>query len=100
MSDIRPFLIEIPEDQLTDLRQRLRATRWPDAETPKDLPNAWSQGVPLAYMREICAYWADKYDWRATEKRLNAFPQFKTTIDGLDIHFLHVRSKHATRCRC
>src|SRR5512144_1931985 len=91
MSVIRPFRIEIPEDQLVDLRRRLQNTRWPDPETPRD----WTQGVPLAYMREICAYWADTYDWRATEARLNAFPQFKTTIDGLDIHFLHVRSKHA-----
>jgi len=91
MTDVRPFRIEIAEDQLIDLRQRLRNTRWPDPETPKD----WTQGVPLSYMREICAYWAEKYDWRATEERLNAFPQFKTTLDGLDIHFLHVRSKHA-----
>ena len=91
MSDIRPFRIEIADDQLVDLRRRLGATRWPDAETPND----WTQGVPLAYMRDVCAYWANKYDWRATEKRLNAFPQFITNIDGLDIHFLHVRSKHA-----
>ena len=90
MSDIRPFRIEIPDAQLADLRQRLRATRWPEAQTPPD----WSQGVPLAYMREVCTYWADTYDWRATEARLNAFAQFKTHIDGLDIHFLHVRSKH------
>ena len=92
MSDVvRPFRIEIPEDQLVDLHQRLRATRWPEAETAND----WTQGVPLSYMREICAYWAETYDWRATEARLNVFPQFKTNIDGLDIHFLHVRSKHA-----
>jgi epoxide hydrolase len=91
MTDVRPFHIEIPEDQLADLRRRLHATRWPDAETPDD----WSQGVPLEYMREVCTYWADTYDWRATEVRLNAFPQFMTNIDGLDIHFLHVRSNHA-----
>jgi epoxide hydrolase len=91
VSEIRPFRIEIADDQLVDLRRRLGATRWPDAETPND----WTQGVPLAYMRDVCAYWANKYDWRATERRLNAFPQFITNIDGLDIHFLHVRSKHA-----
>ena len=91
MSDIREFRIEIGDDVLQDLKLRLEATRWPDAETPDD----WSQGVPLAYMREICAYWANEYDWRATEARLNAFPQYKTEVEGLDIHFLHVRSKHA-----
>ena len=91
MSDVRPFRIDIPEDQLVDLRRRLRATRWPDAETPDD----WSQGIPLAYVQEVCAYWADRYDWRATEARLNRFPQFLTTVDGVDIHGLHVRSPHA-----
>lgn len=90
MSDIQPFRIEIAEEALADLRRRLRATRWPDAETPKD----WTQGVPLAYMREVCTYWAERYDWRATEARLNAFAQFKTRLDDLDIHFIHVRSKH------
>ena len=90
MTDIHPFRIDIPQTQLADLKQRLQATRWPDRETPSD----WTQGVPLAYMQELCAYWADRYDWRVTEARLNAFPQFKTNIDGLDIHFLHVRSKH------
>ena len=91
MSDIRPFRIDIPEEQLVDLKRRLRATRWPDAETPGD----WSQGVPLAYVQEVCAYWADGYDWRVTEARLNRFPQFTATIDGVDIHGLHVRSAHA-----
>jgi pimeloyl-ACP methyl ester carboxylesterase len=91
MSDaIRPFQIETPEEDLEDLRRRLRATRWPDAETVDD----WSQGIPLAYVVELCEYWAEKYDWRASEKRLNAFPQFKTRLDGLDIHFIHVRSPH------
>jgi hypothetical protein len=90
MSDVRPFRIEVPEDQLVDLKRRLRATRWPDAETPGD----WSQGIPLAYVQEVCAYWAERYDWRATEARLNRFPQFTTTIDGVDIHGLHVRSQH------
>ena len=91
MSDIREFRIEIEDEVLKDLKRRLEAARWPDAETPDD----WSQGIPLAYMQEICAYWADGYDWRATEARLNAFPQFKSEIEGLGIHFLHVRSKHA-----
>lgn len=91
METLRPFSIEIPEAQLIDLRQRLAATRWPEAETVDD----WSQGVPLAYLREFCSYWAQEYDWRVTERRLNVFPQFKSQIDGLDIHFLHVRSRHA-----
>ena len=90
MSDIREFRIEISQGTLQDLKRRLDATRWPDAETPDD----WSQGIPLAYMKEICAYWANEYDWRATEERINQWPQFKTEIEGLDIHFLHARSKH------
>jgi pimeloyl-ACP methyl ester carboxylesterase len=90
MTDLQPFRIEIPETALVDLKRRLQATRWPDAETTGD----WNQGTPLAYMQELCGYWADRYDWRATERRLNAFAQFKTHIDGLDIHLLHVRSKH------
>ena len=85
-----PFAIAVPEAELADLRERLQRTRWPEAETVDD----WSQGVPLAYLRELCAYWADGYDWRATERRLNAFPQFRTEIDGLGIHFLQVRSPH------
>jgi pimeloyl-ACP methyl ester carboxylesterase len=88
--DLTPFKIEIPDAELQDLRDRLRRTRWPEAETVDD----WSQGVPLAYLKELCAYWAEDYDWRATEKRLNALPQFRTEIDGLGIHFLHVRSKN------
>jgi epoxide hydrolase len=92
MSDaITPFRIEIPESELEDLRQRLRQTRWPDAETVED----WSQGIPLAYNRELCDYWLERYDWRACEDSLNGFPQFRTEIDGLNIHFLHVRSPHA-----
>ncbi len=91
MSDaIRPFRIDIPEEALDDLRLRLQRTRWPEAETVDD----WSQGIPLEYTRALCAYWADSYDWRATEARLNTFPQFITQIDGLDIHFLRVRSPH------
>ena len=90
MSDVRPFRIEVPESQLADLKRRLKATRFPERETPTD----WSQGVPLGYVQELCAYWAERYDWRKTEARLNRFPQLKTNIEGLDIHALHVRSKH------
>jgi epoxide hydrolase len=86
-----PFRIEVAETELKDLRARLRGARWPERETVAD----WSQGVPLDYLRELCRYWADAYDWRATEARLNALPQFRATIDGLGIHFLHVRSPHA-----
>ena len=85
------FRIAIPDAELGDLRARLHAARWPERETVQD----WSQGVPLAYLRELCVYWADEYDWRATEARLNALPQFRTTIDGLGIHYLHVRSPQA-----
>jgi pimeloyl-ACP methyl ester carboxylesterase len=88
---IEPFRIQATDAQLDDLRRRLRATRWPDRETVDD----WSQGIPLAYVQDVCAYWADKYEWRAREARLNRFPQFRTSIDGLGIHFLHVRSPHA-----
>ena len=90
MASIEPFRIDISDDELTDLQRRLRATRWPDPETPDD----WSQGIPLAYVQEVCQYWADSYDWRATEARLNALPQFRTELDGLGIHFLHLRSPH------
>jgi pimeloyl-ACP methyl ester carboxylesterase len=88
--EVTPFRIEIPEADVRDLRERLARTRWPEAETVED----WSQGVPLAYLRELCGYWATGYDWRATEARLNALPQFRTEIDGLGIHLLHVRSPH------
>jgi hypothetical protein len=90
VTEVTPFRIEIPDDDLRDLRQRLRRTRWPEAETVGD----WSQGVPLEYLRELCAYWADGYDWRATEARLNRLPQFRTEINRLGIHFLHLRSPH------
>jgi len=90
MPEPAPFRIEIPEAELRDLRERLRRTRWPERETVGD----FSQGVPLAYMRALCEYWADGYDWRATEARLNALPQFRTEIDALGIHFLHLRSPH------
>ncbi len=89
-AEVTTFRIEIPDADLDDLRERLRRTRWPDPETVDD----WSQGTPLAYVRDLCEYWREHYDWRATEVRLNAFPQFRTEIDGLDIHFIHARSPH------
>jgi hypothetical protein len=88
--EVRPFQVSIPEEALVDLRRRIAATRWPDKETVAD----HSQGVPLATMRELARYWATEYDWRKAEARLNALPQFITEIDGLDVHFIHVRSKH------
>jgi epoxide hydrolase len=88
--EVAPFRIEIPQEALGDLRARLGRTRWPEAETVDD----WSQGVPLSYLRELCRHWAEDYDWRATERRLNLLPQFRTEVDGLGIHFLHVRSPH------
>jgi pimeloyl-ACP methyl ester carboxylesterase len=87
---VRPLHVNVPEEQLTDLRGRLTATRWPDRETVTDD----SQGVPLAMMQELARYWATDYDWRRIEARLNALPQFVTQIDGLDIHFIHIRSKY------
>ncbi|MGO9855373.1 MAG: epoxide hydrolase family protein [Acidimicrobiales bacterium] len=89
-SEIRPFRIETPKEQLEDLQIRLRRTRWPEAETVGD----WTQGIPLSYMEDLCAYWADGYDWHAAESRINALPQFQTELDGLEVHFLHVRSPH------
>jgi pimeloyl-ACP methyl ester carboxylesterase len=88
--DITPFRVVIGEDAIEDVRRRLHQTRWPEPETVDD----WSQGVPLAYAREVCRYWADDYDWDAAESRLNRFPQFRTEIDGLGIHFVHARSSH------
>jgi pimeloyl-ACP methyl ester carboxylesterase len=88
---MRPFTVQVPEADLTDLRERLRRTRWPEPETVTD----WSQGLPLAYARELAGYWAEDYDWRATEARLNTLPQYVTEIDGLGIHFLHIRSSQA-----
>jgi pimeloyl-ACP methyl ester carboxylesterase len=87
---VRPFTIAVDDDVLDDLRRRLRATRWPEREVVDD----WSQGTPLAYVQDVCAYWADEYDWRAREALLNRFDQFVTEIDGLDIHFVHARSPH------
>ena len=91
MSDIRPFTIDIPAQQIADLKTRLALTRWPDKETPDD----WSQGIPLAYMQEIQDYWLHHYDWPARQAKLNMSPGFLTELDGLDIHFLHIRSPHA-----
>jgi pimeloyl-ACP methyl ester carboxylesterase len=90
MSAVSPFRIAVPDAVLSDLQSRLRNTRWPEAELVDD----WSQGAPLKWIREICTYWADGYDWRAREARLNRIDQYTTEIDGLDIHFLHVRSDH------
>jgi pimeloyl-ACP methyl ester carboxylesterase len=87
---IRPFMVEIPQAQLDDLRARILATRWPEDEPVAD----GSQGVQSATMKALARYWASEYDWRRVETRLNALPQFLTEIDGLDIHFIHVRSKH------
>jgi pimeloyl-ACP methyl ester carboxylesterase len=87
---VRPFRVDVPDAVLADMRRRVVATRWPDRETVADD----SQGVPLATMQDLARYWATDYDWRRVEARLNALPQFITEIDGLDIHFIHVRSKH------
>jgi pimeloyl-ACP methyl ester carboxylesterase len=89
-SAIRPFKVNVPEAELTELRRRIEATRWPDRETVVDA----TQGVQLATTQALARYWATEYDWRKVEARLNALPQFITEIDGLDIHFIHVRSKH------
>jgi pimeloyl-ACP methyl ester carboxylesterase len=89
-TSIRPFQFHASDEQLAELRRRIAETRWPDKETVPDQ----SQGVPLAMIQELARYWATDYDWRKAEAKLNAYPQFVTTIDGLDIHFIHVRSKH------
>jgi len=90
MPEIRPYRIDVPNAVLDDLKERLARTRWPDAETVDD----WSQGIPLAYTRDLAAYWADGYDWRSREAALNRFDHHLTEIDGLDIHFIHQRSPH------
>jgi pimeloyl-ACP methyl ester carboxylesterase len=87
---VRPFRIDIPEEEIVELRRRLAATRWPSKELVEDR----SQGVQLATLRELARYWTTEYDWRTCEARLNALPQFTTEIDGVDIHFIHVRSRH------
>ena len=89
-ASIRPFRVHFPDEALADLRRRIAATRWPDKETVDDA----SQGVQLATMQKLARYWEKDYDWKKCEARLNALPNFVTTIDGLDIHFLHVKSKH------
>jgi pimeloyl-ACP methyl ester carboxylesterase len=88
--DVHPFQVEIPDEALDDLRRRIAATRWPSRELVADR----SQGVQLATLRALARYWTTDYDWRKAEAKLNALPQFKTEIDGVDIHFIHVRSKH------
>jgi pimeloyl-ACP methyl ester carboxylesterase len=90
-TSIRPFRANVPDELVADLRRRLQATRWPDAETVPDQ----SQGPQLAKLRELVRYWGTDYDWRSGEAKLNAYPQFKTKIDGIDIHFIHVRSRHS-----
>ena len=87
---IRPFQVNVPESELTELKRRVAATRFPEKETVND----FSQGVPLATMEKLARYWATEYDWRKVERKLNAVPNFITEIDGLDIHFIHVKSKH------
>jgi pimeloyl-ACP methyl ester carboxylesterase len=87
---IRPFRVKVPQAELTELRRRIKATKWPDRETVTDA----SQGVQLATTQKLARYWVTDYDWRKCEAKLNAYPQFITKIDGLDIHFIHVRSKH------
>jgi pimeloyl-ACP methyl ester carboxylesterase len=87
---IRPFAVHVPQSELDDLRRRIAATRWPDMETVSDT----SQGPQLATLQQLLRYWGTDYDWRKAEAKLNALPQFTTTIDGLDIHFIHIRSRH------
>src|SRR5213083_1108221 len=88
--EIRPFHIEVPEERIDDLRRRIAAARWPSKELVADR----SQGVQLAAMQELARYWLDEYDFGRVEARLNALPQFVTEIDGVDVHFIHVRSAH------
>jgi hypothetical protein len=91
MSDeLTPFTINVAEGALDDLRQRLTRARWPEPATVAD----WSQGVPVDWLRNLCEYWARQYDWRRLETRLNALPQFTTELDGVNVHFLHLRSPY------
>ena len=90
VANIRGFTADIPEAAIADLKARLANARWPERETVDD----WDQGVPLAYARELADYWRERYDWRKVEARLNSYPNFLATVDGLDIHFLHVRSEN------
>ena len=89
-TDFRPFRVDVPDEAIADLRRRIAATRLPSQELVADR----SQGVQLATIQELARYWSTEYDWRACEARLNALPQFKTQIDGVDVHFIHVRSRH------
>src|SRR5262245_31290185 len=89
---IRPFRVNVPDADLADLKRRLAATRWPDRETVPD----HSQGARLENLQALVRHWATGYDWRKGEAKLNAYPQFITNVDGIDIHFIHVRSRHAT----
>ena len=89
-TDIRPFQVDTPDEAITELRRRIAATRWPSKELVADR----SQGVQLATIQELTRYWAADYDWHACEAKLNALPQFTTEIDGVDIHFIHVKSRH------
>jgi hypothetical protein len=88
--DARPFRVDVADEDLRELRRRIAATKWPEKETVADE----SQGVPLAMIQELARYWGTDYDWRKCEAELNALPQFITELDGLDIHFIHVRSQH------
>ncbi len=88
--DVSPFVIDVSDEAIADLQTRLTATRWPDRELVDD----WSQGVPLSYAQELCEYWANEYDWRRCEAALNSYPNFTTAVDGLGIHFQHIRSPH------
>src|ERR1700691_6390380 len=90
-TEIRPFRVDMPDEAIADLRRRISARRWPSRELVADR----SQGVQLATLQELARYWATDYDWAACEAKLNALPQFKTEIDGVDIHFIHVKSEHA-----
>lgn len=88
--DVKPFKIDVPAEEIADLMGRLSRTRWAEAAPVAD----WSQGVPLRYLQALCQYWTDSYDWSARQDYLNSFPQYTTTIDGLDVHFLHIPSPH------
>ena len=90
-TEIRPFWVEMSDESIADLQRRIAAIRWPSKELVADR----SQGVQLATMQELARYWVAEYDWRACEAKLNALPQFTTGIDGVDVHFIHVRSDHA-----
>ena len=90
MTDISPFVISISDEQITDLKNRIANTRWPDAETT----SGWNQGVPLAYMKELVQYWGEQYDQQRLANRLNAFDNFKTNLLGLNIHYMHIKSSN------